>query len=94
MQTAVRKKKKSKVFHRNETNPTLEDLSLSEYASTIKRIITKKTYSGVQSLKIVLQPNRIILTGFCDNYYTKQLAQQAIMDIVIDMEIVNDIVVI
>jgi hypothetical protein len=94
MQAAVLSQTKPKRHSRGEIKQSQEDLLLKEYASTITRIIVKKTFASVQSLKVDLEPNRVILTGFCDSYYTKQLAQQAVMDIVIDMEIVNDIVVI
>ena len=94
MQTVIRRKTKPKQQHRNENKLTQEDVLLSEYVSTLMKVIAKYTFDGIQSLKIDLEPNRIILTGFCDSYYIKQLAQQAILDMVIDMEIVNDIVVI
>ena len=94
MQTAVRRKKKPKHHHRNEIKHLRDDLLLSEYASKMMNIVAANTYAGVQSLKVDLKSSHITLTGFCESYYVKQLAQQAIMDMVIDMEIVNEIVVI
>ena len=90
MQTAIRRKKKPKL----QPKPNKEDVLLNEYVSTIMKVVAINTFSQVQSLKVHLEPNRVILTGFCECYYIKQLAQQAIMDMVIGMEIVNDIVVI
>jgi len=94
MQAVIRHKTTPRQHRPNEIKPIQEDLLLNEYASKVTRIITKNTYAGVQSLKVVLEPHRVTLTGFCESYYIKQLAQQAIMDVVIDVEIVNDIVVI
>ena len=94
MQTTVRRKTNTKDYRRNEVKPIQEDLLLSEYATTITRSITKNTFAGVQLLKVDLEPNCVTLKGFCESYYIKQLAQQAIIDMVIDMEITNDIVVI
>ena len=94
MPTVIRRKPKPKHFRRNEINSLQDDLHLSEYAATIMKVVATNTYSGVQSLKVDLKSNRITITGFCESYYIKQLAQQAIMDMVIDMEIVNNIVVI
>jgi len=93
MQTAIRRKTKPKHHRRNEITPIHDDLRC-EYVSTMMKSVAKNTHNGVQSLKIDLRSNCIMLTGFCESYYIKQLAQQAIMDMVIDMEIVNDIVVV
>ena len=93
MQTAVCHQTKMKRYRRNEVKPVQEDSPQNDYAITIMQAVTEGTYSGVQSLKVDLEPNRVMLTGFCDSYYTKQLAQQAVMAIVLDREIVNDIVV-
>ena len=94
MQTVVLHESKSKPHRRNEINQ-IQGLPIqNDFASQIARIVSENTYTGVQSLKVHLEPNRITLTGICDSYYTKQLAQQSIMGIAVDREIVNDIAVI
>jgi len=94
MPIAIRRKTKPKHHFRNEINPISEDSHPCEYVSSMMKIVSINTYNGIHSLKVDLDPNRIMLTGYCESYYIKQLAQQAVMDMVIDMEIVNDIVVI
>jgi osmotically-inducible protein OsmY len=94
MQIAVRHESNAKRCLSHEIRQGQEELALDEFASKIMRIVIKNTYAGVQSLQVRLEPNRVTLTGFCENYYTKQLAQQAILSVVGNREIVNDIAVI
>ena len=94
MQSTVHHKSKSKRHFRNEIKQIHEELAQKEFASTIEGLVTKNTYAGVQSLKVNLEPNRVTLTGICESYYVKQLAQQSIMGIAVDREIVNEIAVI
>ena len=65
----------------------------NDFISVIARAVTKHTHGRVHKLKVDLEPSRVVLTGVCDSFYVKQLAQQAVKHIVIDMELVNDIAV-
>jgi hypothetical protein len=94
MQTAVRHKTKSKRHYGNGITLNQADVVLNEFASMIEQAVTKNTHAGVKSLGVDMEPNRVTLTGFCDSFYIKQLAQQAIIDMILDREIVNDIDVI
>ena len=94
MQTAVRHESKSKRQLGSEIRQIQEESALNEFAAKIKKTVTKKTYASVQSLRVHLEPNRVTLNGICETYHTKQLAQQAIMNMVGNKEIVNDIAVI
>jgi len=93
MQSTIRHKTKPKHHTRNAIKPVPGDLHLSDFASTIMKVVAINTFNGIHSLKVDLEPNRVTVTGFCESYYIKQLAQQAIMNMVIDIEIINDIVV-
>ncbi len=93
MQTAVRYESKPRRHRRNEMMQLQEELALNELATLITRNVVKRTYDGVQALKIDTEPDRVTLSGICESYYIKQLAQQAVMGMVADEEIVNDIAV-
>ena len=94
MQSIIRHTSKSKRHFRNEAKQIQEEMAKNEFASAVVRVVVTKTYSGVQSLQVYLEPNRVTLTGICESYYIKQLAQQSVMGMIVDKEIVNDIAVI
>ena len=94
MQSTIRHQLKSKHHFRNEVKQNHEEMAQNEFASTISRTVVTKTYAGVQSLQVYLEPDRVTLTGICESYYIKQLAQQSIMGMIVDKELVNDIAVI
>lgn len=57
----------------------------------ISRLIKRETSLGVQEMKVVFENGRLILSGYCRTFYTKQLAQQAVMTVVGDVELINNI---
>lgn len=93
MQTAIRFESKSRRNRREESRQIQEELILNEFAHLIERHVMRETFSGVHSLRIDAAPDRVTLTGICESYYVKQLAQQAVRGMVCDEEIVNDIAV-
>lgn len=94
MQTAVRYESKSRRNRRAEVRQIQEDMILNEFANLVRRNVARRTFAGVQSLKITTEPDRVTLHGICESYYIKQLAQQAVLDLISEEEIVNDIAVI
>jgi hypothetical protein len=92
--TAVRQKSKAKRLIHNEVRKSQEESAMNEFASKIMQLVMQHTYAGVQSLHVWMEPNRVTLTGLCESYHIKQLAQQAILGMVGNREIVNDIAVI
>jgi hypothetical protein len=56
---------------------TLEEAE--RLAASIERAVQCETDWGVDDLTVEIGPQGIRLTGRCDTYYTKQLAQHAVM---------------
>lgn len=50
-------------------------------AASIERAVQRETARGVQDLGVEIHPDGVRLTGRCDTYYCKQLAQHAAMGI-------------
>ena len=94
MQIAIRYEPKSWRNRREETKQIQEHIALNELAGRIRRSVARKTFSSVQSLKVSTEHDRVTLNGLCESYYIKQLAQQAVLDMTSDEEIVNNIDVI
>ena len=69
------------------------NLELLEFQRDIVRAINRLTNSRIQSLNVLLESDRVILTGYCKTYYMKQLAQEAVLKIAQYCEIINDIFV-
>ena len=93
MQIAVRYEPKSR-WNRREIKQVQEDMALNELVGRIRQYVARKTFCGVQSLKVSAEHDRVTLNGLCESYYIKQLAQQAVLDMTSDEEIVNNIDVI
>ena len=94
MQTAIRYQSKAQRNRREEIWQNYEEQTLSQLAAKLQRHVAKKSYFAVQSLKITAEPQRVTLSGICESYYIKQLAQQAVLDMISEGEIVNNIAVI
>ena len=94
MPSTIHHKSKSKRHFRNEVKQIQDEMVQNECASNIARMVVSNTFSGVQSLQVYMEPNRVTLTGICESYYIKQLAQHSVMGMIVDKEIVNDIAVI
>ena len=56
---------------------TLEEAE--ELAASIERAVQYETDRGVSDLAVEVNSHGILLKGRCRNYYTKQLAQHAVM---------------
>lgn len=57
----------------------------------IKRMIRRETNLGVQEMRVSVEDGKVVLSGHCRTFYTKQLAQQAAMKVIGTDELVNDI---
>ena len=64
---------------------------VDELVANIKRLIRRETYRGVQEMRVTLENGKVVLSGHCRTFYTKQLAQQAAMKIIGADELVNEI---
>jgi hypothetical protein len=58
---------------------TLEEAD--ELAASIERAVQYETGRGIADLTVEVGPQGVRLKGHCDTYYTKQLAQHAVMRI-------------
>jgi hypothetical protein len=56
---------------------TLEEAE--ELAAAIERAVQCETGQGIADLTVEVGPHGVRLTGHCDTYYAKQLAQHAVM---------------
>jgi hypothetical protein len=56
---------------------TLEEAE--QLAASIERAVQSETGRGVADLSVEVGPHGVRLTGRCETYYTKQLAQHAAM---------------
>jgi hypothetical protein len=50
-----------------------------ELAASIERAVQSETGRGIAGLTVEVGPHGVRLSGHCDTYYTKQLAQHAAM---------------
>jgi hypothetical protein len=55
--------------------------------------IQRLTMSQVHDLSIEIDAERIVLRGRCETYYTKQVAQQTVIEHLLDGVLTNEIVV-
>jgi osmotically-inducible protein OsmY len=63
----------------------------SELIAKIKRMIRRETNLGVQEMRVSMEGGKVVLSGHCRTFYTKQLAQQAAMTVIGTDELVNEI---
>ena len=64
---------------------------VEELIKEIKRLIGQETNLNVKEMRVSLENGRVILSGYCRTFYTKQLAQQAAMKVIGTDELVNEI---
>jgi hypothetical protein len=57
----------------------------------ISHIINQETNLGVQDMVVFIENEKMILTGNCRSFRTKQLAQAAALKIIGDVDLVNRI---
>ena len=67
------------------------DTDMEELIVEIKRLIRRETNLGVQEMRVTMEDGKIVLSGHCRTFYTKQLAQQAAMEVIGTDELVNEI---
>ena len=67
------------------------NMDMEELISEIKQLIRRETNLGVQEMRVTLENGRVILSGYCRTFYTKQLAQEAAMKVIGTDELVNEI---
>jgi osmotically-inducible protein OsmY len=65
----------------------------SELIRQILHLIKQETNLGVQEINVFLENGKLVLTGFCHSFYTKQLAQEAVLKVIDDIDLVNQIYV-
>jgi len=57
------------------------DFHASELAARIKRLIRRRTGSGINQLRVDVGNQTIRIAGHCSTFYCRQLAQQAAMQL-------------
>ena len=57
-------------------------LNIGEQAQSMERQIMQRTWGRVRQLRVEAKDDRMIVHGFTASYYVKQLAIQAILDVV------------
>ncbi len=50
-----------------------------ELAASIERAVRRGTDHGVRNLSVEVDEEGVLLRGWCDSFYLKQLAQHAVM---------------
>lgn len=60
-------------------------------ALRIARVVRRRTAGSVQNLRVEVCRDGVFLDGECDTFYTKQLAQQAAMDLADEKQLLNRI---
>ncbi|MDR2440218.1 MAG: BON domain-containing protein [Planctomycetaceae bacterium] len=75
-------------------NPaTCKTTDISELIQQISCTIRQETNLGVQEMNIFFENGKWVLTGYCNTFYTKQLAQEAVLRIIGDADLINRIYV-
>lgn len=65
--------------------------NVEELIRQISRLIKRETHLGVQEMKVCMENGKMIISGYCRTFYTKQLAQEAALKILGNVELVNNI---
>lgn len=71
--------------------PLTHTVDTSELVRNISRLIKRETNLGVQEMEVFFEEGKLVLTGYCKTFYTKQLAQQAAVKLIGVTELVNRI---
>jgi hypothetical protein len=75
-------------------NPiTCKTADIPELIRQIFCIVKRKTNLGVQEMNVFFENGKWVLTGYCRTFYTKQLAQEAVLKVIGDVELINRIYV-
>ncbi|MDR2115525.1 MAG: hypothetical protein LBP87_04005 [Planctomycetaceae bacterium] len=81
----------SKNFPPNPT--TYKTTDIPELIRQIFCTVKQETNLGVQEMNIFFENGKWVLTGYCNTFYTKQLAQEAVLRIIGDVDLINQIYV-
>lgn len=57
-------------------------ISMAEQAQSIERQILQRTWGRVHQLQVEAKDDRMVVHGFTSSYYVRQLAIQAILEVV------------
>lgn len=63
----------------------------SDTVEAIERAVRLRTSGQIRDLHVDLLDGEVILSGRTSTYYTKQLATHAVLDLLDDLELSNDI---
>lgn len=61
------------------------------FAERLARLVVRRTSGAVRGLRIEISPQGIALHGDCPAYYLKQLAQEAVLAVIADQPLFNQI---
>ncbi|HEX4129903.1 MAG TPA: hypothetical protein VHZ24_07660 [Pirellulales bacterium] len=62
-----------------------------QLASNIARCVQLRTGQAIRDLRVKIDTQGVRLQGRCLSYYSKQLAQEAVMELAQDVSLMNDI---
>lgn len=85
--TAGHDSKKSHVI----ISPSCPDLTADDLVLQVERVVKRETNFGVREMSVDINDGKIILSGYCRTFYTKQLAQQAALQFVDKSDLINEI---
>jgi osmotically-inducible protein OsmY len=68
-----------------------EEPRSDKLAVRIARVVKRRTAGSVQNLRVEVRRDGVFLDGQCASFYTKQLAQQAAMDLANEQQLTNNI---
>ncbi|HWA99064.1 MAG TPA: hypothetical protein VG713_11255 [Pirellulales bacterium] len=63
----------------------------ADLASSIERSVQQRTGYKIRDLRVEIDTEGVRLQGRCGSFYSKQLAQQAAMDMARDVALTNEI---
>jgi osmotically-inducible protein OsmY len=62
-----------------------------QLASSIEQSVRERTGRRIHNLRVEIDTQGVRLQGRCGSFYSKQLAQQAAMDLALDVALTNEI---
>lgn len=68
-----------------------EQFDREELIRHVSREIKRETNLGVQEMQVRFENGVVVLSGYCRTFYTKQLAQQAVMKVLGEIKLINQI---
>lgn len=76
---------------RAPTRISFDGARSEKLAVRIARVVKRRTAGSVQNLRVEVRRDGVFLDGQCASFYTKQLAQQAAMDLADEKQLTNRI---